>query len=113
MIFNGKVADVVVGTRVPKFVLIVLEKEVWMCLCSIITHTLVAMLTDCVCVCMFTGDECGLRQRDQSDEHDSHWRTRLHALHPHRGAATCMNTVIFYLSFYRLLAAVANSVHHV
>ena len=42
-----------------------------------------------MCVC--TGDECGLRQRDQSDEHDSHRGTRLHAVHPNRGA-TCSQT---------------------
>lgn len=32
-----------------------------------------------------TGDECGLCQWDPGDEHDSHGRARLHALHPHRG----------------------------
>lgn len=32
-----------------------------------------------------TGDERGLRKWDPRNEHDSHGRARIHALHPHRG----------------------------
>lgn len=33
----------------------------------------------------FAGDECGLCKWDPGDEYDSHRRTRIHAVYPHRG----------------------------
>lgn len=51
----------------------------------------------CVCVCVFTGDECRLCQRDQSDEYDSHGGTRFHALHTNRGEFTSAHTKICIL----------------